>query len=159
MEKKTRSDRLLLLCCRLVRGWRSWRRGRGDAVLFRMRQAPEHQADVEAAHRTTAQPASALGRLQRVQQSVPNAQQSQQPQEHLPPEAQRLQVGWRRCRRRRRRKRLGRERRGLGRRGGCDGDGRDVLAVAQRQRPRRHVGGCYRSGHRCGRRSRGRRGR
>lgn len=98
MEKKyKRSDRLLLLCCRLVRGWwrRSWRRGRGDAVLFRMRQAPEHQVDVEAAHRTAAQPASALGRLQRVQQSVPHAQQSQQPQEHLPPETQSVQVGGR----------------------------------------------------------------
>lgn len=109
MEKKNkRSDRLLLLCCRLVRGWwRSRRRGRGDAVLFRMRQAPEHQADVEAAHRTAAQPASALGRLQRVQQSVPHAQQPQQPQEHIPPETQSVQVD----RRRRYRRRISRRRR------------------------------------------------
>uniref|UniRef100_A0A2S2Q6K0 Uncharacterized protein n=1 Tax=Sipha flava TaxID=143950 RepID=A0A2S2Q6K0_9HEMI len=65
-----------------------------------MRQAPEHQVDVEAAHRTAAQPASALGRLQRVQQSVPHAQQPQQPQEHLPPEAQSVQIVRRRKRRR-----------------------------------------------------------
>lgn len=55
------------------------------APLRRVRQAAEHAADAEEAHRATAPPAAAFRTLRPLPQGLPHAQLSQQPQEYLSP--------------------------------------------------------------------------